>query len=194
MLIKNVKHQIELLVKAFELGIKDVLEIQDVHVYGDLIEHLKDKDYLWERVESQRGGTKYFFFKKESDLIYFKNNLLEYVKESMVSKISTQYGLFMGYPPKACEFFPKKSFGVSLIENIIINYNGMAFASYVETIEEDLEWLFKNKPLDSNSFVLIEGTAYKTNKSNWKENLLGDLEYYKTTGLKMKLDRASLKQ
>lgn len=192
MTIRGPKHQTKLLIKSFEFGIKDVLEIDDIAIYQIFINYLKNKKYLWEHVESKKGFSYYFFFKKESDRLYFIDNLLEYVKENKVKEICTQYGLLMGYPPKACEFFPQKTYDVEngkQIENIFINYNGMVFASYVETINEDFEWLFANKPLDSNSFILIERTPYKTNNSNWKRKLLKDLDWHKTTGLKMKLKR-----
>lgn len=194
MIISGPKHQTRLLIKSFEIGIKDVLEIDDISIYQNFISYLKNK-YLWEHVESEKGFSYYFFFKKESDRLYFIDDLLENVRENKVKEISTKYGLFMGYPPKACELFPQKTYGkkkegnFKQVENIFINYNGMVFASYVESIEEDLEWLFKNKPLKPNSFILIEETVYKTKDFDWKEKLLNDLDWHKTTGLKMKLER-----
>ena len=100
----------------------------------------------------------------------------------------------MGYPPKACEYFPSKTFGVDIVENLLINYNGMNFASYSETVKDDFEWLLKNRPLDSDSFILIEGFLHKTNEENWEENLFKGLDYYTTKILPKKIERMKKKK
>lgn len=156
MIIKSFFHQTELLVKAFEIGIKDVLELESTIHYEKMIKSLKKK-YIYEKINKVKGGSSYYFFKKQEDKDYFCKNIAQFTRENKISKISTQYGLFMGYPPKACEYFPSKTLGVDIVENLLINYNGIIFASYQKTIKDDFEWLLKNRPLDSDSFILIEG-------------------------------------
>lgn len=193
MIIKNFVHQTELLVKAFEIGIKNVLELDNVMPYEKIIKRLKKK-YIYEKITNIKGNSNYYFFKQEKDRDYFCEHIAPFAKENKIPKISTEYGLFMGYPPKACEYFPTKTFGINVVENLLINYNGMNFASFPETIKEDFEWLFKNKSLNSNSFVLIEGHVHKTNEENWEESLLESLDYYITKVLSNKVKRMKEKK
>lgn len=171
-----------LLVQGFESGVKDVMNlyVNESDSSQELIEYLKKKGYYRKLVKRESGRDAYFFFKHKETKETFMNLFFQYVQKNEIFKVSTDYGLFMGYPPKACEYFPKKVYAQPEdIDNFIVNYGGMFFASYPETIEDDIEWLFENKPLDSNSFVLIKKNLYETKNTNWKESIMKDLEIYK---------------
>lgn len=179
MRIRSVKHQGELLVKAFESGIKDVVELDVCDAYEDLIGHLKGKKYFRKLVKSNKGRQFYFFFKKKEDKEIFMEKFYELFKADKASTACSDLGLFLGFPPKACEYFPQKTFGVKVLENIFINYNGMVFASYVETIEDDFKWLFENRPLKKGDFVLIGNISYEVNSVYWMNNIMNDLDLHK---------------
>lgn len=61
-----------------------------------------------------------------------------------------ELGLFLGYPPKACKKFGDTSIkDWSLVSNeqlLFVNYGGLKFTSYPETIAEDLIWLKERYP------------------------------------------------
>lgn len=174
------------LARAFESGLKDVISLIFSKSSQELIEYLKAKGYYRKLVKRDSGKDHYFFFRYKEDKDTFTNYFLEYVQKNKVSMVSTEYGLIMGYPPKACKCFSAKA-DLEEIDNFLINYGGMFFASYLETIEDDVKWLFENKPLDSNSFVLIERNLhenqdskfYKTKNDNWKDSIMKDLETLK---------------
>lgn len=178
------------LAKAFESGLKDVMNLHVSKSSQELIEYLKKKGYYRKLVKRESGKDSYFFFRHKEDKETFMNSFFKYVQRNEIHMVSTEYGIFMGYPPKACKYFPMKvQVELEEIDNFLVNYGGMFFASYLETIEDDINWLVKNKPLGSNSFVLIKrnlygnqnSKLYETTNENWKDSIMKDLEIYKRT-------------
>ena len=81
MIIKDFVHQTELLVKAFEMGIKDVLELDSVMYYEKMIRKLKKK-YIYEKNDTVKGSSYYYFFKKQEDKNYFCEHIAPFAREN----------------------------------------------------------------------------------------------------------------
>lgn len=66
-------------------------------------------------------------------------------------------GTYLGFPPKAIDYFSYEKHRMNGMNpvNIGINYYGLFFASYPETIDEDINWLEDKygKPFVKNKMI-----------------------------------------
>lgn len=163
-------NQAEEMVKAFEKGVKDVIWIHPYH--DSLVKRLINKRYYRKKFTLPNGRKSYFFFKNKEDKQTFLEKYMNIITEGRIQEIHEEVGIFLGFPPKASRYFPiKKKENESHI-NIPINYGGMFFASYKETIQDDVNWLLKNKPLKNGDFILFDKDfSIAVGKKNWEKDI-----------------------
>lgn len=160
--------QNELLVRAFRLGVKDVISLDEDDSKKDLIDKLKEEKYYTTSFIDNYNLKRVLFFRNKKDKEYFLNNLYDYfLKPRGLHEVQQELGSLLGFPPAAVKRFAKRfkekhhDSNYSKNNNIPVNYNGMYFSSYKETFKEDLNWLLARYSLENDDFIIIDSTFYR---------------------------------
>lgn len=131
----NFKEKLAVFVGKHEIGVEE------------LIKHFR-YPYIHFDIKNRNNGN----------IIIFKNNevkdnfvnefeaILKEEKETNILNLPKRHmlvGNYIGFPPKAVEYFSYEKYKTinNRPINISINYYGLYFASYPETIDEDVKWL-----------------------------------------------------
>lgn len=154
------------LMDCLDKGIKDVIWIS----YDEtLVNKLINKRYYRKKVNNMWDKPSYFFFRYRNDKELFMNKCYEYIKNKDIQMVDEAIGNLLGFPPKATKLFRDKANNGA--ENILVNFCGMYFASYPESIKEDIDWLFKNKPLINGEIIRIKHESFTIGEYNWLESI-----------------------
>lgn len=146
--------QDEMLVEGFLSGVKECILIDDTQLAQKLInKRIPRKTY--KRRFMDRHVNDYWFFKNQNvKREFLEMNIHNKLKNGIFDHLSM--GKILGFPPKAIEMFSSGLFESS--DRIGMDYCGMYFMSYKQTIVEDLSWLFENRflPLGKGFEIVIE--------------------------------------
>lgn len=138
-------------VEAFESGFKQVIWLTSP-MDDQEINKLKEK-YIYKTTERKHFKTN--FYKENIDYWFFQSEQIkiEFEKE-IINEIVTQgqfndekIGMFLGFPPAAVRNFAKlqRDRDCGLYERRVgVDYAGIRFMSYEDSILEDLKWLKDN--------------------------------------------------
>ena len=99
-----------------------------------------------------------FICKDETALDILKDSRIykEYFSKEEAQKpvwFIKDLGLILGYPPEAVKVFD--DINTDWSSPIMVNYCGLIFRSFENTLAEDIHWLFKNKPVEEKHFSLM---------------------------------------
>lgn len=153
---------VEEVLQSFESGSKDIaLGDLDIDEYNTLTE----KGYIVEF----NAKMSPFICKDEVALLKLKESRLyqEVIKDdgNIVKPewFIEDLGTLLGYPPSAVKAFTGTMTNWNL--SIMVNYSGLIFKSFKDTIFEDITWLFENKPIDKEFFSLMITFEEESNAS-----------------------------
>lgn len=176
-------NQTDAMVSYFETGEKEGLLLNSVYPEEEKhIDRLIEKGYIYTNFKEES----FIFFNKKEDLDTFNRECFPFIGKGLDKEVSDIIGILLGFPPIASKEYKKRvKEGTSHI-NLFLNWNGMYFASYKETLIDDFCWLNENKPLKDNGFVIIERELYLTSDKNWKKEVLKRLIFYIEKGIDLK--------
>lgn len=150
----------------FKLKQKDTVWLQ-YPIDEEYIEELKSLRYHYKifltnvrNLSNERIViVNYWFFQNKELKREFKNLKIH---ERLLNKNldNLNMGRLLSYPPKAVELFSDKSYIKTNFNKIYINYCGIIFMSYNESIIDDLIWLNDNVKVSLNEGLFIEIDSY----------------------------------
>lgn len=104
-------------------------------------------------------GIDDFFICKDDDAVnkVISSGIIDMRKQGPMT-VESHYilGTLLGFPPKACAKFSKMEFAER--SSITVNYCGILFRSFPDTLDDDILWLLQNKKptMDKNFNLSIE--------------------------------------
>lgn len=155
------------MIKCIDNGIKDVVWVDDSKAIKKLI---NKKYYRKKVVRKDIDFTSYFFFRNKELKEYFMENCFEYIEKGLITLVHDKVGTLLGYPPKAISYFMNKNDWETL-NNISMNFCGMYFASYRDTLLDDVKWLLENKPIINGEIFIIGNERVLIGSDNWLEKV-----------------------
>lgn len=155
----NKNNKIKDIPKLFEMGMKDIYFSSVREGQQDIIEEILALDYQSMFIPTD-GSIKVFICKNVEALTRLIGS--DVYKDMVAGEPLIHHkelGILLGFPPGAASRFGKvdaeKSFGV--------HYCGLVFASYEETLLDDIIWLLTHKPPTENNAIDLIIDKFKHN-------------------------------
>ena len=132
----NFKEKLAVFVSKYDVGIEELIKyFKYPYIEFSIRNKVKGNIIIFKNEEIKNNFVKEFKVILEEEK---QNDTLNIEKRHML------VGNYMGFPPKAVEYFSCEKYKTKDTNspiNISMNYYGLYFASYPETIEEDIKWL-----------------------------------------------------
>lgn len=132
---------------------------------GELIDELITLEYPYvsfDRIWNHKNISDYWFFqnneiKKEFEQLNIQSTIIEHNLDHF------NIGRLLGFPPTSVKLFSNKTYNKSIYNKIGVNYCGMFYMSYIDSIVDDFIWLKENKkpPRDKNLDIIIKSKDKK---------------------------------
>lgn len=174
--IEKERKRFKKLTYPIRIGVKDVIYEYDSwqHSVPLLCEEfgLKYIEFI-----NHKNEKEYFICKDDDAVSRVEDSGIILILSTGRLKEEGRYllGTLLDYPPKACKEFSKMNFNDD--ENIAVNYCGIGFRSFKDTVLDDILWLFENRKPDKvkNIRLTVTGTVNKGYRISTEVSLRGPI-------------------